>query len=889
MNDRIRQRLARGIAVAAALLFAAPAVALAQQGSVTGTVKESSTGRPIEAAQVNVVGTTLGAVTAADGKYTIRGVPTGTQQLRALRVGYQESKVAVSITAGQATTHDFTLSTVAISLAPVVTTATGEQRRVEIGNSVTQIDAAKVNEASPISSVNDMLNSRAPGVVVTSGTQTGAGARIRIRGQSSISLSNDPIYVIDGVRMTSNTNSSNLFTGGAQPSRVGDINPDDIESIEIVKGPSAATLYGTDAANGVIVITTKKGRSGQAQWAVHGESGLLEDRNNYPTAYTIFGKQPGATNEAALNFCNLPRVSSGACATVDSVAAYSPFKDKDVTPLKGGSRYAYGAQVRGGSDLVTYFVTGNKENETGVLGLPDFERRRLEESKLPIREWTDRPNTLARNSFRVNLNATPNSKLDLGLQTGYFNVDQRFSNESNATAGLGSQIFGGPGCKICSPDRTVSGTGSPLYGYRAWTPGYSWQEKLQQRVDRFVGGASINYRPTSWWANRAQFGTDLTDRVDDNFLYNGEGPPINSTYQQGFKDNTRTNLRSLTADIASTISWSPRSWLGLKSTGGVQYVSYSFEMGEAYGENLPPGAQTAGSGATPSSAESTTLTKTLGLYLNEDLAINDRLYLTGAVRTDQNSAFGTNFQRVFYPKASLSWIVSDESFFPRWSWLNSMRLRAAFGAAGVQPGPNDALRSFTPLNANVGGADEPAIVSSLAGNTDLKPERSTEWEGGFETKLFGGRASLDFTAYRKRTKDALIDAILAPSYGVGSRTVKQNLGAIQNQGIEVSVNTQIIDRKAIGFDLTLNGSVNGNEVVSPRRHAAADRDDEPCGRGLSDQRALGQADHGLAGQEQGRDPHVQRGREPQRGVRGRQRRVPRLCAAPLHHDRDARD
>jgi TonB-dependent SusC/RagA subfamily outer membrane receptor len=220
----------------------------------------------------------------------------------------------------------------------VVTTATGETRRVEIGNSVANIDAARLTELAPVTNVGDLLNSRTAGVTVTSGIQTGAGMRVRIRGQNSLNLSNDPIYVIDGVRLNSAPNSSRLFTGGAQPNRVGDLNPEEIESIEVVKGPSAATLYGTDAANGVVVITTRKGRAGSARWSVYGEGGAIRDRNVYPTAYTIFGKRTGQTASAPLNFCNNTRLALNEC-TVDSVATLNLFDEPDFTPLGTGYRY----------------------------------------------------------------------------------------------------------------------------------------------------------------------------------------------------------------------------------------------------------------------------------------------------------------------------------------------------------------------------------------------------------------------------------------------------------------------------------------------------------------------------------------------------------------------
>jgi TonB-dependent SusC/RagA subfamily outer membrane receptor len=259
----VGRRIPWALAVSASLAVVTSA-ANAQQGRVAVRVTDAATQQPIAQAQVQIVGTTLGGLTGADGRTIIQGLSPAVHQVRVLRVGYAEQKKQVTIVANEQATVDVALGSVAVSLAPVVTTATGEQRRVEIGNSVAQIDAAKVVNEAPVRSVDDLINSRTAGVAVQTGTQTGTGSRVRIRGQNSLNLSNDPIYVIDGIRMTSDIGSNRYSTGGSNASRVGDINPEEIENIEVVKGPSAATLYGTDAANGVIVITTKKGRAGAA-------------------------------------------------------------------------------------------------------------------------------------------------------------------------------------------------------------------------------------------------------------------------------------------------------------------------------------------------------------------------------------------------------------------------------------------------------------------------------------------------------------------------------------------------------------------------------------------------------------------------------------------------
>ena len=804
-------------ALASALLLAAPAVAQAQQASVVGRVTEAGGTMPIADAQVFIVGTNLGGLTNQDGRYVIRTAPAGVQQLRVIRIGYAEVKRSVTVVPGVATTADVSLSKSVLALQEIVTTATGDQRRVEIGNATANISVAKVVESAPISSANDLLNSRAAGVTVTSGTQTGTGARIRVRGTNSISLNNEPIWIIDGIRMTSANgsfstatgNGASNNTGGNNPSRIGDIDPNDIENIEIVKGPSAATLYGTDAANGVVVVTTKKGRAGKAQWDVAASSGAIVDRNTYPNAYTLFGTRTDGVSPTAPSFCNLQRVGIGLCK-VDSVGTLNIFKEKDLTPLSTGYQRQLGLQLKGGSEQFNYFVGADQSGETGILSLPEFERARYARDSLLLHEWTDRPNVTARKSLRVNLGSAVSPTLDISAQTNFIQVAQRYALESNATAGLGSHVFGGPGYR---GNGTVSGLGTPLNGYRAFTPGYMWQERTSQEVNRFIWSTNAQWRPSSWLSNRAVIGQDYTARDDGNLLQRGEGPPLSATTRLGSRGISRVNISNFTVDASSAASFSPMSSLNFKTTLGAQYINAYTSVAQSGSTQLAAGAQTVQAGASPSVFEQSAVQKTVGLFVDQSVAIRDRLFLTAAVRSDQNSAFGTSFQRVFYPKLSASYLISEESFWKAPSWVGAVRLRAAYGQSGVQPRPTDALQFYTAGTTNIANQDAPTVIFGSLGNPALRPERSSEFEGGFEAGVFGDRLRLDATYYNKRTQDALIAAIIPPSYGIVSRQVS-NLGAVRNSGFELQVNAALIDRAAFGWDVGINGATTANEVLS---------------------------------------------------------------------------
>src|SRR5881628_3791874 len=351
--------------VAAAVLLAAGLVAgpvQAQQGTIAGRITDNSNQQAVAGAEVLVVGTSLQTRSARDGQYTFSKVPTGQYSVQVRLIGYATATSSVSVTPGGSATLDFALTPAAVPLDAVVVSATGqEQLKRELGNSVATVDAAKITqEAAPVDAA-DLLNSRVPGVeVLQSGGTTGSGSRIRIRGATSLSLRNEPIIVVDGVRIDNSPQAGNLqnFTGGQAPSRLNDLNNEDIESIEVVKGPSAAVLYGTDAANGVIQIRTKQGRPGPTQWTAFTEGASLNDHANWPANYE------GKDSTGA--FCILPFVALGICngpvATVDS---FNPLKQNG--PFRQGVRQHYGVSASGGNEITTFYVSGDFQREKGIF------------------------------------------------------------------------------------------------------------------------------------------------------------------------------------------------------------------------------------------------------------------------------------------------------------------------------------------------------------------------------------------------------------------------------------------------------------------------------------------------------------------------------------------
>lgn len=803
------------VVVLATSIFAT-SIARAQTGGVvTGRVVDQASKAPLAGARVSVAGTALTVLTNADGRFRLTGVREGQQTLRVYQIGYSAATRSVTVSGGGPTDVVVELVLTPFTLDEIVTTATGEESRRSIGNAVSTFDATNVVATSSVTNLADVISAKIPGVNVFGNNLTGGGQRIRIRGNTSLSLSNNPIYVVDGVRVWSDVNSSSIGIGGTNPSRVNDLNPEDIESIEVVRGPSASTLYGTDAANGVIVIKTRRGRAGRAVWGAYVEQGLIKDYNEYPTAYRAWRTgTTNATNSTASNTtqCLLDQVARGVC-TQDSVTSYNLFADPESSPNATGFRNQAGLQVSGGTEAVRYFLAGEWENDVGQLKMPEEFQNRLRQ----VRNVTDlpyeqvRPNALRRVNLRANVNASFGERADLAVSTGFVSSNQRLPQTDNNTTGLLSNGYGGPGFKnnIVSP---ATGVTRNNLGWRLYTPDEFFSETVRQDINRTISSATFNYRPRSWLAARVVAGVDFTSREDSDICRRDECTYF-GTHKLGFKENNRTTNFVYTGDASGTATYRVGSLLGARTTAGVQFVKERFVRNGAFASDLPPGATTVTAGALPSASEATSESITLGFFAEHQFSYKDRVYLTGAVRSDRNSAFGVNFKRVYYPKAALSYVISDEAFFPRGSFLSSFRLRGAYGASGRQPGGNDAIRFLTPVTSNVDGADTPGLVLSAIGNAELKPERTEEIELGFDASFFNSTVNLEFTAYNKRSRDALLARTVAPSAGAAA-TRTENVGEVRNRGFELALNAQLLNQRSVGWDATFSTAYNRNKIIS---------------------------------------------------------------------------
>jgi TonB-linked SusC/RagA family outer membrane protein len=771
---------------------------------VTGQVTDAATGQPIQQARVLVAGTQNGTLTAENGRYTLRVPNQGAVNLEISRIGYEAQKLTVTVGA-QPVVQDVKLTQAAFSLAAVVTTVTGQQRKVELANATSTVNVAEKIAELPVANMGALMSGRSSSVQVVQTGASGTGSRIRIRGQNSFSLTNDPIVIIDGVRASAQTNNG-LGVGGSGPSRLDDINPNEIENIEIIKGPSAATLYGTEAANGVIVITTKRGKSGKTTWNLGLENGRMENTAEFPDMWTLWGRTTANPNVSSP--CLLTAVATGACANIDSLSRGNVLNDPDLTPLTTGMRQQYNLQVSGGNDKVQFFVSGQTESENGVYKMPDSEVVRLKEQRGVSQLPGDimRPNALGRNSFRANVNAELAPNLFVQASSGFVNSSTRLpQNEDNAN-GLMVAALGGPW-----RGDLRDAQGNNLRGYRAFMMGDVLSQTTTMGINRFINSLSAQWNPTSWLNTRAALGSDITNR-DELFLSKvGEGPAT-GVRRQGEITTLKGVINQQTADYGATGTFQLTDWLNSKTAVGMQYIRNQITNTQGTGIGLPPGGVIVSTAATRSSTQFLAERRTLGYYVEQQMAIRDRLFITGGLRRDAASAFGANTRAVYYPKFGASWLISDESFFPSQDWLNSLRLRGTYGASGQIPGDTNSVRYYTAVPLTISSGDAPGAQLGSLGNVNLKPEYSAETEFGFDLTMFSGKSNIEVTHYTKSTTDALIEREIAPSLS-GLNTQFVNIGNIRNSGLELTYNQRVIDNEKLGLSWMLTGSTNKNEMT----------------------------------------------------------------------------
>lgn len=764
-------------------------------GTVLGHVTDRSSGLSVAGAVVNVVGTAIRAATNADGTYRLRGVPAGSQVLRAVRLGFAAANSApVTVVEGGTATVDLVLVPASVTLTTVQVTATGQSEESrEIATLTPQFTPDSLNLAAAPTFAS-VLEGSAPGVQVfqPSGT-SGTGAKIRIQGSSSVSLSNEPLLVIDGVEAVNEPNAiaTSFGVGGQSTSRIDDINPDDIASVQVLEGPAATGLYGTAAANGVIVVTTKRGQAGKAHWDGFVENGELHDDTNYPLDYISFS--PGGGGKPTPSDCPIYLTTTpaamGGC-TIDSVSGFSPLRSA-TTPIRVGRRQEYNLSTSGGTDVNTYYVSGDYQLENG----------------------TDQANQVQKTNARANFTTRPRSDLSLSASTGYLASNTQLPQNDNDVLGDLSTGLLGSG---------LSGAANNYGYYGGVYPALSDQLRSFSDIQRFTPSLTANYQPLSWLSANATGGFDLVNQDDQQTVQPNVVPfaflPL------GFRSRNRLEFENYT--INSNLSATAQLPADIASTT---------TMGGSWRRNLFTGNYAAGYGLTGGSNSLTAVSqlitvsevnqdnRTIGGFVQQQFSWRSKLYLTGGVRLDKNSSTGFAAGTTAYPTGSLAYVLSDEPWFPKGGVISALKLRAAVGQSGLHPAFLNALTYKNPVAAVTPlGNSTAAFTAGNPGNPNLRPERTTEIETGFDLSLLHDRLTINATYFDKHTQDALIQQELVPSLGdTNFRWI--NVGKVRNRGVELDASATPIDIRAVTFTVHGNfstlenrlqelGAVNGQQI-----------------------------------------------------------------------------
>ncbi len=775
---------------------------------IRGRVLDSATKEPIGMVTVSLQGMNIQQVTNDLGNYVLPAVPSGeyTLSFRLLGYGTITRKIVISGKADVIT--DVALAPMRTMLQGVVTTATGIKRRVEVGNDITTIDVEEAIQNAPIKSITELLETRVPGLVVqrTSGSP-GDPARIRLRGTSSINGNNDPIVVVDGVRVyaqQSDTYNNNLAPSKARAvsnrsgipvaSPLDQIDPNSIETIEVFKGPSAAAMYGSDAANGVIVITTKKGKSGPLQWSFNSSYGISKIPGKFPNGIYRYGSEPVYGNT---QLCTIQEFE----CQFDSLVIFQALNEPRFSPLGTGNESDMSVSLRGGIDNIQYSITPSLARNVGVLKLPpaEFDRFKKLNGFEPPR-WFNRPDRYDTWGMQATVNMNTSKDLRVNLTSMIFNSMKRNSQLSlNGVSNL-----------IARKIDTILNKNSPIFS--------SAYEKIESQSLSTTHNVQTIWQAREWMPITANIGLNIINRNEEAirpWLEQPIGPTQDSVAAygagRGQTMNTTSNVFTQIPLLQQKISLS----LGLNYNGSnLSRMSAQSTVPPQRGVEVPTSNLTA--------TQATSGSTTFGWFIEPRFNLKSRFFASPGIRLDNNGLAGSRAGLLRLPKMNFSWIASEEPYFPQTDVISMLRIRTGVGVAGVQPGPTDRLRTWSPVSGN--GYNN-AVIPIYAegsrlgrlGNSKLKPERSTEFEGGADLELWEGRVSMIFSGYRKKRYDAIVSVPIASSVSVGGNpsmnTRKENIGEIVNTGMEFSLDAQVIERREVTWSIGFNFSRNANEVT----------------------------------------------------------------------------
>lgn len=761
----MRTPLLRTTGLVAGLLLPAAVLAQTPRYTVRGVVLDGTRNEPLTGATVRIEGTVYGSSTDLDGRYAIAGIPAGTYRVTYSFVGYGSTSRQVTLGAQpEIELPTVTLQEDLVQADEVVVTGSGAAvSRRELGNTISTVSARDI-ELSGTTSVDAALSGRLAGAQVTQNSGNPAGGiSVRLRGTSSVLGSADPLYIIDGV-IVSNDSPELVDLGGYAQNRLSDINPADIERIEVIKGAAAAAIYGSRANNGVVQIFTRQGRQGAP-------------------SITIGSSARTSTIRETLAVNKYPFDKPESDPTRKAVERYD-YQDYIFRRAYGTENFA---NISGGTQSTQYYASGSYLLNEGIVGGTNYQRA----------------------TGRLRLNQVVASWLNVGAGLAYTN-----SRADEVPNGGLNEAYGALTGFIFSPN-TVDPRRDPVTGDYPNTATIVRTNPVEaielfqfrQGTDRFTGDVKLNLLPLRGLGIDYTLGFDTYTQAATGFIPLGTTSPYANGYARSAQANALLVNNDLTLRYATDLGQTLRSTTVF---GGTMQFDRRRTIA-ASSTNLSPLVEIVNAGASQTLGESRSERVIYGAYGQQTFGWRNRLFVTGAMRVDASSSFGLDERWQSYPKLGVSYVVSEEDFWKNslGSAVPSLKLRASYGQSGglTAIGAFDRLSLFA-SNPYLG---KPGLLpSSQRGNAGIKPERQTEVEVGFEMGLLRDRLGVEFSWYDKTIDDLLLFRTLAPSTGYG--TGLQNVGSMTNRGIELLVRAAPVMTRDFDWTTSLTYSRNRNNV-----------------------------------------------------------------------------
>lgn len=777
-------RITRSFAVGLLAIIVSAVPLVAQGGaSVMGRVTDSTNAQPVAGARVSVVGSTSATLTDRDGRYLLQGLAGGTITLRAQRIGFAPADRLVTLVEGGTVTQDFSLALVATTLSDVVVTGYGTSTRENLSGAVSSVQANQIAN-TPLAGVDAAMQGRAAGVqVVQNAGNPGVGITVRIRGSASISASNQPLYVIDGVPMLRDE-FSQLGVGGQDITAVTGINPDEIESIDILKDAASAAIYGSRASNGVVMITTKRGQAGRARVSYNTYAGTqavpagnrwdLMNAREY-----VEYMNDGAENDGygAFYFGDpADTVFNRSTDWQDAVFRRAPVQNLNVG-------------VSGGSERIQYFVSGSQFVQDGVVFGSGYNRQ---SGRVNVDLMASR-----RLSFRTSLSLS---------REGH----KRIENDDTIAGVVTNAIASQPTVPVKLGGNFTTQSDGLAYANPLAIATFN---SAQSRSFRAFGNLQAIFAVRDGLNLNARVGMDVLNLRDLRwFSPQVGGTYAASVYGESIIGNSTANRYVFETFLDAQPRVGGSTTLGLTGGASVEWNGTESDYLDGIGFSSDQ-FQYPGNAATVTVYDGAwTGYNLVSFFSRANLKLQDRYLLTASLRADGSSRFGSRHRYGVFPAASLGWIVSRESFAQGLSRAGELKLRASYGVTGN----HDITDNFAPLSrfgkANYGS--DPGIGQNHFGNPDLRWEQTHEFNIGFDLAVLNERLTILGDWYRKVTSDLLLDRPISATSGQTS--VLENIGDMQNRGFELTINAlPVVSSSPNGLQWSTNFNIawNRNKVT----------------------------------------------------------------------------